>query len=44
MKLATTYVRGYFLQGLDIVTTTLLEKSANSKGGTILQLFENIKN
>lgn len=42
-KFFTLYVRTFFMQSLDFFTTNLLEQSVNSKG-TILQLFENIKN
>lgn len=42
-KWFTQNVRSFFIQGLDVVTTTLLEFSTNQKA-TMLQLFENIKN
>jgi hypothetical protein len=42
-KFFTQYARAYFMQGLNLITTNLLDQQVNGKG-TILQLFENIKN
>jgi Gaa1-like, GPI transamidase component len=43
IKFSTQYIRHYFIDVLDFIMSNLFEKEANSKG-TILQMFENIKN